>query len=443
MKKPAGGLFLNDRFFYAMAAIIVLFLVSYTISPVFYLASLSLAAVTIILISEGFSLYRRKNITIERILASVFSLHDANEVKLFLKNERTFTVHLRIIDELPFQLNKRDLLFRLKVQGGENQTLSYHLTPVVRGAYRFGNIQVFVSTGLQFLSRRETTQAETEVAVYPSIMQMARQQLIALNHPAFTSGGNKNRRLGQSYEFDQIKAYVPGDDTRNINWKASSTMREIMVNVYEDERSQQVYSIIDKSRVMKTPFAGLALVDHAINATLAFSNIVLKKQDKAGLLIFSKNAGSMLKAERGTRQLKKIMYSLYREEYDYSEADFELLYSTIRRNIPNRSLLFLYTNFETLQAFERNLSILRLINKYHLLVLVFFNDTELEAFAREEASNLLEIYQVTIAKRFLFEKKQIERELERHGILSIRCNPEQLSTATINKYLELKEKGRF
>ena len=95
------------------------------------------------------------------------------------------------------------------------------------------------------------------------------------------------RRIGHSYEFEQIKNYVRGDDYRSINWKATSRRGHLMVNQYEDERAQQVYNIIDKSRSMKMPFNGMSLLDYAINTSLVISNVALQKHDRAGLMTFS------------------------------------------------------------------------------------------------------------------------------------------------------------
>jgi uncharacterized protein (DUF58 family) len=388
-----------------------------------------------------FLLYRKQVIQISRKLNVLFSLHDKNKISLTVNNRSNYLLHLRIVDEIPYQFNERDFAVRCTLNKTKTEIIEYAVTPQIRGEYHFGNIHVFISSQLGLIVKKETTNSEKSIAVYPSIINMARQELIALNQPSFLQGENKNRKRGQSYEFDQIKMYVPGDDTRNINWKASSTMNEVMVNCYEDERSQQIYSLIDKSRVMKMPFDGLTLMDYAINATLAFSNIVLKKQDKAGLIIFSKDIGASLKADKGPRHLKKIMYALYKEKYDYSEANYEALYATVRRTIPNRSLLFLYTNFESIYALERNIEVLRLMNRNHLLVVVFFENTELETYAKGEAHNVLDIYQLSIARKFILEKNQIYKELQKHGIHAIKCTPQNLSASAINKYLELKTRG--
>jgi uncharacterized protein (DUF58 family) len=135
------------------------------------------------------------------------------------------------------------------------------------------------------------------------------------------------------------------------------------------------------------------------------------------------------------------MYALYKEKYDYNEADYEALYTNIRKTIPNRSLLFLYTNFDSIYALERNIPVLRLINRYHLLVVVFFENSELETYSKTKAKDVLDIYQITIAKKFTLEKNQIYKELQKHGIQAIKCTPETLSLSTINKYLDLKSRG--
>jgi uncharacterized protein (DUF58 family) len=159
------------------------------------------------------------------------------------------------------------------------------------------------------------------------------------------------------------------------------------------------------------------------------------------MISFSKKVDTTLKADRGGLHLKKIMYALYKETYDYSEANYEALYSSIRKTISNRSLIFLYTNFDSIYSLERNMKILQMINKYHVLIVVFFDNTELDDYAKLPASSVLEIYQKTIAKKNAIEKSQIIKELRMHGIHAIKSAPEQLSTNTINKYLELKSSG--
>jgi len=185
----------------------------------------------------------------------------------------------------------------------------------------------------------------------------------------------------------------------------------------------------------------LSLMDYAINTSLVISNIALRKYDKAGLLTFSNKIGTTLKADRTPSQLQKILSALYKEKERHLDADFELLYKTIRHFIKGRSLLFLYTNFESSYAMERALPVLRKINRLHLLVVVFFENTEIQDFSQEDPKDLEGIYYQTIAQKYVSEKQQIVRQLNQQKIQAILTRPEELSINTINKYLELKSRG--
>ena len=214
-----------------------------------------------------------------------------------------------------------------------------------------------------------------------------------------------------------------------------------MVNQFQDQKSQPVYSVIDKGRVMKMPFNGLSLLDYAINATLVISNIALRKQDKAGMFTFSRKIDDRVLAQRRSSQMNLILEALYNVNTDFSESDFSRLYVDIKRHIKQRSLLLLYTNFETLDAHHRQLPYFQAINKTHLLVVIFFENTELKAFTDKKAVTTREIFEKTIAEKFRYEKKLIVNELHKYGIQTILTAPEELTVNTINKYLEIKARG--
>ena len=241
-------------------------------------------------------------------------------------------------------------------------------------------------------------------------------------------------------EFEQIKDYVGGDDIRTINWKATARKGTLMVNNYTDEKSQQVYCIIDKGRLMKMPFYEMSLLDYAINATLALTNICLQKQDKIGLISFSNKMGSVIAADRKPIQRENIMQVLYKENTGFLESDYEMLYMQVRNKIKQRSLLILFTNFESLNGLQRQVNYLRSIAKHHLLLVVFFENTELTKLSGAQAQNVEDVYVKTIADKLAYEKRMVVKELQKYGILSVLSAPQNLTVNAINKYLELKAK---
>ena len=436
------NIYLKDRFFIGGTVIVFCFAMSYFLDFLFPVAQILIVILFSVLIFEIFLLFLPKQLIIcKRKLNNVFSLGDDNTVSIEFMNVFHKWLHVNAIEILPEQFQIRDNKLSFSVDAAAKKPFSYMLRPTERGVYLFGNMISYSSSVIGLISRREVHLSEEEVEVYPSVIQMRKYELQAFSKISFESGVKRIRKIGHSYEFEQIKNYVRGDDVRSINWKASSRKASLMVNQYEDERSQHIYCVIDKGRNMKMPFNGMSLLDYAINTSLMLSNVALKKSDMSGLITFSDSLGSFVKADRSALQLQRILKSLYKERSRPLESNYELLYQSIRKLVTRRSMLVLYTNFESIYAMERVLPVLRKLNKQHLLVLVFFENTEFENYVETKAEDLKGVYKHAIAKDFINEKDRIIHELSRHRINCIKSKPEELSINVLNKYLELKSRG--
>jgi uncharacterized protein (DUF58 family) len=408
----------------------------------FTIAILVSLTLGVLLLLDFFLLYRfKKGIIAKRKVADKLSNADENSIELYFKNNFPFKIHIIVIDEIPFQFQKRDFLEKSILEKEEEKTIKYNITPFTRGEYHFGDLNVYVSTPLKIIAKRFLFDNNRMTAVYPSYMQMKKYEFLAMSNRLSEFGIKKIRKIGHTMEFEQIKTYVNGDDVRTINWKSTAKKGAIMVNQYQDEKSQPIYSLIDIGRVMKMPFEELKLLDYAINSTLAFSNIALRKNDKVGMLTFSRKVENVVVASNKKTNLAILNEVLYKINTDYSDSDYGLLYGMIKRKVTQRSLLILYTNFEHISGLERQIPYLKLIAKQHVLLTVFFENTELEELISEDAENLETIYEKTIAQKFFYEKKLIVKELEKHGVYAILTKPKNLSVNVINKYLEFKSKG--
>lgn len=442
MKKFLKNLYLKKRFFIVLFSLVALFVVSYFFPQLFWVTKLLFFA---LLIATGFDIallfLNKTGIQAQRILPEKLSNGDENTIEISCVNRFRFKISLKIIDELPVQWQIRDFKILSVLNASEEKKFSYQVHPTVRGEYYFGNLNVFSATILGLAARKQQFSAEAMVPNYPSFLQLKKYDFIAFSNRLKLFGLKKIRRIGHTMEFEQIKDYTAGDDVRNINWKATAKRNSLMVNQFQDEKSQPIYCVIDKGRVMKMPFHSLSLLDYAINATLIISNIVLKKHDKAGMFTFSRKVGDRVIAQRRKTQMQLILETLYNVETDFSESDFSRLYVDIKRFMKQRSLLLLFTNFETMDALHRQLPYLQAINKIHLLVVIFFENTELKAMLHEKATTTHQIFEKTIAEKFIFEKKLIVHELHKYGIQSILTAPENLTVNTINKYLEIKARG--
>lgn len=435
-------LYLLKRIYVGLGILIALFIVAF-IFPIIYnvvwgifLLFLAMLLVDITLLFSG-----KNKIKATRNLPEKLSNGDENPIYITLQNNYNFTTHFEIIDEIPFQFQKRDFEISKTITAKQENTFVYHLCPKTRGNYSFGKLNIYASSPLRLIARRFIFSDQQELSCYPSFIQMKKYDLIAFSKNKFAFGLKKLRKIGNTTEFEQIKEYVLGDDIRTINWKATAKKRELMVNQYQDENTETIYSLIDKGRVMQMPFNGMSLLDYAINSSLALSNVILKKNDRVGLMTFSRSIENVVPADSKKSHLSKIMEQLYNVQTNFKESDFGKLYAQIKHKITHRSLLILYTNFESLSSLKRQLPYLRAIAKNHVLVVVFFENTELTALTENKAKNIDEIFDKVIAEKFNFEKRLIVNELTKYGIQSVLTKPEDLSINTINKYLEIKAKG--
>ena len=412
-------------FIYVLAKVLFLFFIAAAILDLLFLYSIN------------------KPLHANRQVPERLSNGDVNKIKIRIKNNSKVKFNLEIIDELPFQFQKRDFRISAIIEPGNEKIFEYNLKPVSRGEYEFGKLNIYINQRIGLIIRRIRFDFTASVPVYPSFIQMRKYELLAVSNKLTEAGIKKIRRLSHTLEFEQIREYVKGDDYRTINWKATARRSQLMVNQYLDEKSQKVFCLIDMGRNMKMPFEGMTLLDYAINSSLVLSNIAMLKHDKAGLITFSDKIHSILPAERSKMQMKRILENLYNQDTNFSEPNFEQLYATIKRKVNQRSLLVLFTNFEWHISMMRQIKYLRQLSKQHLLLVVFFKNTELYEVLEEDTRSVNDIYLKTVVEKLNFEKRLIVKELKKYGIQSILTEPKNLSVKTINKYLQLKAMGQI
>lgn len=440
LKRFYKSLFFSRRFYWLFMGVIFLFVLSYGLTFLFQPAQILLLFLGLVTVLDYFVLFaNRSPVTVKRELSDRFSNGDLNPVKLLVKNQYPFPVSLRLIDELPDQFQERHFSLYTHLKAGESRVLEYTLRPRERGEYFFHAMNVFIKSPFGLLARRKILDGNKMVKVLPSYYSLRQYELLAWSNNRAEGGSKRIRKLGHSLEFEQIKEYVTGDDIRSVNWKATARKGgQLMVNNFTDEKSQQVYCVIDKGRVMKMPFDGMSLLDYAINATLIVSRVALIKQDKAGLLTFADQIGTFLPASRRSMQMNHILDSLYNQTTQFQETDYEKLYAHVRTRVTQRSLIVLFTNFESLSGLQRQMPYIRAIARNHLLLVVFFENTGLKEVREDAAADIEGIYVRTIAEKFAYEKRLIVKELNQHGIATILTAPENLTVQTVNKYLEIK-----
>lgn len=439
-------MYLRRRFYLLLLAVALVTGLGYAYAPLFTVGRLFTLLLLIATLADVALLWHRRAITAERRLSTRFSNGDDNTITISVESTYPFPVRIEVIDELPSQFQQRDFssLFsasspsRLLCSGGAAAHLAYSLRPTRRGVYSFGHVLVFASTHLGLVERRYRCASPCDVCVYPSFQKLHQYELMAISQNLQQPGIKRIRRIGRNTEFEHIRDYLRGDDYRTVNWRATARLSRPMVNVYQDERSQQVFCIVDKGRVMQQAFEGMTLLDYAINASLALSYVAMRKEDRAGLITFNDNLETFVAADRRPGHINKLMETLYAEQTNFEETDFSALSVGIGRHISKHSLLILFTNFMGLVSLQRQLLFLQQIARRHRLLVVFFDDVELQQFVDSPAATAEQRCQHEVAEKFVAEKQLVSATLRQYGILSLLTSPLELTVDVINRYLAVR-----
>jgi uncharacterized protein (DUF58 family) len=436
-------MFLTRRFYLLMTAIILLFIAGFWWHYCYWGAIAILALMVLFLIIDVILLYHKRGIVASRLCAERFSNGDDNNIEIRVESSFAFPIKVNVIDEVPFVFQRRDINFTTRLKALEGKSIIYNLRPTKRGVYGFGMIRMFASTVIGLIQRRFTCGKPQDVMVYPSYLMLNQYELMAISNNLTEQGLKKIRRVGNHTEFEQIKDYVSGDDYRTINWKATARRNKLMVNVYIDEKSQQVLNVIDKGRVMQQAFNGMTLLDYAINASLVLSYIAMRKEDKAGVITFERQFDSFIRPERSDSHMQKILDNLYHQETTFGESDFSSLCVNVSRFVTKRSLLIIYTNFYGKNALNRQLPYLKQLSNNHVVLVVFFEDVELDEYSREPSRDMQDYYCHAVAQNVVYEKQAVVATLRQNGIYALLTKPENLTVNVINRYLEMKAAHSF
>lgn len=458
-------MFLSRRFYIALCVVVLVLASGYLWSPMFLVGRLLLLLFVVAVLTDAILLWvhirsqkagenqepaaSNQQLLAFRQLPDRFSNGDENVVRIRVENNYRFPIRVEVIDEIPFVFQRRDVSFEAYIPQAEAKTIRYSLRPTHRGVYGFGRVRVFVASPIGLLRRRFTCCEAHDVKVYPSFLMLHQYELLAISNNLTEMGIKRIRRVGHHTDFEQIKDYVAGDDFRTINWKASARRSKLMVNVYQDERSQQIYNVIDKGRVMQQAFRGMTLLDYSINASLVLSYVAMYKEDRAGLATFSNDFDTFVPASRRPGHMQTLLETLYAQQTEFGETDYSALVANLNKHVTKRSLVVLYTNFTGLVSMQRQLPYLQQLNKRHRLLVVFFEDEELKEYISTHHAPLTthrsteSYYRQVMADRFVYEQRLIVSTLRQHGILSLLTTPQNLSVDVINRYLEMKSRQQI
>ncbi|NWG22367.1 MAG: DUF58 domain-containing protein [Chloroflexi bacterium] len=414
-----------------------------------WLAVAYIGAVAALVVADYLLTDRPSTLDVERLNDSRLSLGANNPVTILIGSRARRRLTLQIRDEHPHEIHADATILTGAVMPFALLEARYHLHPLRRGDFAFGDINIRYPSILGTFVHQARYPAAAPVRVYPDVLEVRKYDLLARKGLLIELGLRPARLFGHGVEFERLREYTTDDEYRRINWKATARRGKPIAAEYETERSQYVVSVIDTGRLMRAPVddrsgeneASLARLDYAINAALLLSYVVTLKGDHAGLLTFADDVRTYLAPRRGKGQFYRMLEVLYNVQFEPVEADHAraLTYLSIKHK--RRSLVIVFTDLVTLDAARALIAHMSRLAQRHLPLCVVISDPNITRLAGRTPADPGDLYRRGVAEMLLDERRIVLDTLQRNGVLTLDVPADRLSVALIEKYLELKGRG--
>jgi uncharacterized protein (DUF58 family) len=400
-----------------------------------------------------------RRIAAHRVLATdKLSLGAWNPVRIELTNStgRPQRIRLRDVPPATFTLDVAAPLFDAQLPVGATHSLTYHVRPPRRGDAEFGDLFLRVSGPLRLVRRTTRVRGTAQpVRVYPNLRELRRYDLMVRRGLDTQPVGRPVRVPGASTDFERLRDYLPDDEFRHINWKATARRGQPMVNQFETERSQNLVVLLDAGRSMAAlaerdaenidddPEPGLTKLDYALNAALLLAYVASVRGDRVALLAYADEVRAFVPPQRGRRALLATVQTLYNLRPEPVEPDHGRAFDFLSRRNLRRSLVVLFTDLADRESSTSLAAHVLRAARHHLVVCVTLGDPNVRRPAELRPTDSRTLYEKMVAQQLLDDRAAVLAQFAAHGVLTVDTDADKLHPKLVGTYLELKERGRI
>lgn len=393
------------------------------------------------LLLDALLLRRLPSPTATRDGPTTLSLGSWHGFTIRITNPAPRPVHLDLFDNHPSEFGVKDMPRTLTVPDSAWQEVTYTLRPMTRGRFSFSGVDTHIHSPLRLLAQRRHLDAPGELKVFPDFKQVARYALLAMQERTNAMGIHLQRRRGQGQEFHQLREFRAGDTLRQIDWSAVSRRNQLISREYREERNQRVVFLLDCGRRMRAD-EGPGHINHfdsALNAILLLSYVALRQGDSVGLQTFA-GPQRWLPPVRGRGGVNAVLSSVFDLQTTTAPSDYAEAAATLAARQRRRALIVLVTNLRDDDASElpRALAPLR---RRHLVLTASMRESALLAAAQAPVGDLSEALRAIGAAHYLRQRRAAHTALRKSRLMTLDVEPEQLPSALVNRYLEIKRAG--
>jgi uncharacterized protein (DUF58 family) len=382
-------------------------------------------------------------LTVRRTWRSAVALSTASDLDLTLINSSDKTVRATMVDAVPAQLRNEPPTLTVKAAARTEATARYRICPVQRGDVKLGNCYVRYQSVLHIAERWVRASVSQTVRIYPNLEDAKRHSNFLLRGRQIAVDKPRSRMRGIGREFERLREFRQGDEYRDICWTAAARRGKLVARVYQIERSQTVWIVIDSGRLMRARVGGFSKLDHAVNSALILAQVALYSGDRVGLVAYGRAIRQQLPAAKGSAHLRQLIEQLALVREEVSEADHLHVAGRLLRDQKRRSLMVWLTDLAETAMTPEVIEAAAMMMPKHLVLFVVIGQPDLRELAGKRPQSETEMYQVAAAQEMVHRRELLLARLRERGALALEVNSGTISPALVNSYLEIKERNQL
>jgi uncharacterized protein (DUF58 family) len=430
------------RFYYTLMIAILLALGS-TWIPSGLATSLLLTLLLTCAVLADVVLIPRDALLVRRNLPSVLRQAQSFQVELTLINQTDSALSLEVIDSPPIAFGRMPRPLTLRLAPKQESTQLFALKSFQRGTFAFGAVYYRITGPLGLIQRQARIDLPQQVQVLPDLSGEGSRDLQLAMAGAIQAGRRNAARRGEGREFESLREHQRDDDFRHIDWKASAKRGKLISRQYETERDQRLMILLDTGRLMGPKIGSYRKLDYAINASVHLAQVALHKGDLVGYAIFNDELTSFAEPKKGQAQMSHFVRNLTALQPTRLESDYAAVFHHVLRQCSKRTLIVCFTDLNDTQSAEGLLKAALKLMPRHLPVIVTVSNSEILGVTKQVPNNEFDVYRHVAAMEIWNDYQRTLLGLRSRGVATVSVPAQELSAATINEYLRIKESARL
>jgi uncharacterized protein (DUF58 family) len=384
-----------------------------------------------------------RQLSIKRTWRSPAALSLSSEIEITLANSSRKGICATIIDTVPLQLTEVPPSLHLRVGPNDEASVPYRVCPTKRGDAKLGACYLRYQSVLRIAERWVSAPLQQTVRIYPNLEEARRYSMYLLRSRQIALEKRHTRVRGIGREFESLREYQLGDEYRDICWTAAARRAKLVTRVYQMERSQTVWIVIDSGRLMRARVGGLSKLDQAVNSALSLAQVALYSGDRVGLIAYGRAIRQQLPAAKGSAHLRQFIEQLAVVREEGSEADHLQMAGRLLTDQKRRSLIVWLTDLAETAMTPEVIEAASIMMPRHLVLFVVIGQPDLGELAARTPQTESEMYRVAAAQEMVHRRELLLAQLRERGALALEVTSGAVSPVLVNAYLQIKERNQL